>query len=347
MVIFTTVCCVLGCKRAPTEPAAAQATEQQVLTDFATVVVNPNYQDLQEKSNALYAAVLKLDSVSSDANLATAQTAWREARDPWETAEGYLFGPIEDFNYDPSVDTWPLSKTELDSLLASNNPLTVPDIDALPYSLKGFHALEYVLFTTEDPANLTTREKKYAVSLAESMVNTFTALKDSWEPTMGNFTGQLVHAGTGGDTLRYPRRKDALLAIVGGMSDICSEVADEKMEDPLIHRDSTLSESSVSHNSTRDFRNNITGVSHAYFCHYQSSGHSLSEFVSSKNIALDNKIKSLINSAINSFDNISSDYEQAIFTQQVQIHNTQAAIRSLQDAIDNDLTNFIQANVSD
>jgi len=335
-----------GCTRTPpTAPTGSEVAPQEVLTDFAATVVNPNYQDLQVKSATLYAAVAQLDSVASDANLVIAQNAWRAARDPWEMAEGYLFGPIEDFNYDPSVDTWPLDRTELDSLLASANPLNVSDIDLLPYSLKGFHALEYLLFGSGNAAGLTSREKQYAASLAESMMNTFTALRNSWDPQGGNFTGQLVNAGTGSDTLRFYTRKAALLAIVGAMSGICSEVADEKMEDPLVHRDSTLSESSVSHNSTRDFRNNITGVSNAYLCHYQTNGRSLSEFVSVGNASLDARLRSLIAAALASFDNISGDYEQAIFTQQVQIHNTQAAIHSLKDALDNDLTIFIQTNV--
>jgi putative iron-regulated protein len=143
--------CAGGCTHAPSAPTDSLVTLQQVLSDFAVVVVNPNYRDLQDKSTMLYSAVTQLDSEASDSNLSTAQNAWRAARHPWEMAEGYLFGPIEDFNYDPSVDTWPLNRVELDSLLASASPLTVSDIDALPYSLKGFHALEYVLFGAENP----------------------------------------------------------------------------------------------------------------------------------------------------------------------------------------------------
>jgi putative iron-regulated protein len=338
---------ISGCSKNPTAPVTTTGgdLEGEVLTDFANVVVNPNYQDLQTKAAALNQAISNLDSATTDANLSVAQDAWRSTRVAWETAEGYLFGPVEDFNYDPSIDTWPLSKTELDSLLASSNPLNVSDIDALPYSLKGFHAIEYILFGTGDASNITSREKQYLFSLTQSLSNTTTALRNSWDPASGDFTDQLIKAGQGSQ--RFATRKDAFLAIVAAMSDICNEVADEKMQDPLIAKDSTLDESAFSHNSTEDFRCNITGVSDAYFGQYIADGHGLDKIIAASDISLDNKLQSELNAAIQSFNSINSSYEQAIYTQQVQIHNTQNAINELKNTLDNDLTTFIETNIKD
>ncbi|HTR81158.1 MAG TPA: imelysin family protein [Bacteroidota bacterium] len=336
-----------GCNKNPTEPSPTPAgdLEGEVLTDFANVVVNPNYADLQVKASALNQKVSALDTASTDENLAAAQNAWRITRGAWETSEGYLFGPIEDFNYDPSIDTWPLNKTDLDSLLASANPLMVSDIDALPYSLKGFHAIEYILFGTAHASQLTSREKQYLSSLTQSLYNTTAALRNSWDPASGNFTGQLIDAGKGSE--RFATRKDAFLAIVAAMSDICNEVADEKMQDPLVAHDSTLDESAFSHNSTTDFTCNITGVANAYFGKYTSDGHGLNEIVAAQNISLDNKIQAELNAAIQSFGSINSSYEEAIYSEQVQIHSTQNAINNLKNTLDEDLTNFIQANIKD
>ena len=337
---------IAGCTKNPTAPAPTTGDlESEVLTDFANVVVNPNYEDLQTKATILSQSILTLDSNTTDANLVSAQTSWRATRVAWETAEGYLFGPVEDFNYDPSIDTWPLNKTELDSLLASNNPLSVSDIDALPYSLKGFHAIEYILFGIGSASQIAPREKQYLASLSQSLYNTTSALRNSWDPASGDFTDQLISAGNG--SRRFATRKDAFLAIVAAMSDICNEVADEKMQDPLIARDSTLDESAFSHNSTADFKCNITGVADAYFGKYTSDGHGLNEIVASSDISLDNKIQSELNAAIQSFANINSSYEQAIYTQRVQINNTQNAINDLKNTLDDDLTNFIQANIKD
>ncbi|MCW3125298.1 MAG: hypothetical protein JWO03_956 [Bacteroidetes bacterium] len=345
-----TIMAIAGCKKPDT--TATIVTEQQVLTDFAGKLANPNYQDIQSKANDLNTAVVAFNSNATDANLATAQSAWRTTRAAWESCEGYLFGPVEDDNYDPSMDTWPLDKTQLDSLLASSNALTVSDIDALPESLKGFHAIEYVIFGvggTKTAAQVTPRQKLYLASLTQSLYNTTTALRNSWDPAQGNFTAQVTTAGSG--SVRFTTKKAAFVAITTAMSGICDEVANGKMEEPLNASggpDSTLDESSFSHNSTTDFTNNIKGVLNAYTCQYNgTTGASLHNLIAQKNTSLDNRITSKINAAVAAFGTINVNYEIAIYTQRTQIIAVQQAINDLKDILDDELTPFIQQNITD
>ncbi len=340
-----------ACKKPDT--ATPAATEAQVLGDFANVVVSPNYQDIQNNANSLNEAIIALSTSPTDDNLAVAQTAWRSTRAAWESCEGFLLGPVEDYNYDPSIDTWPLDKSSLDSLLASSNPLTVSNIDSLDFSLKGFHAIEYIIFGSgggKTASQIDARQMQYLVSLGQSLYNTTTNLRYSWDSTQaGNFATQFVYAGTSRST-RFASRKDAFLALVAAMSDICNEVGTGKMQDPLGVNgtpDSTLDESSFSHNSTADFKYNITGVLNAYMCQYIAQGHGLHELVAAKNLQLDNTVQQQINAAINSFSSISSNYEQAIYTQRTQIQNTQNAIATLKATLDGPLTDFINTNIKD
>ena len=339
-----------GCSKDATEPVPGTATEAQVLTDFANVLANANYADLQIRAGTLNETIAALNANTVDANLVAARAAWRDTRAVWESAEGYLFGPIEDDNYDPAMDTWPLNRVELDSLLASSNPLSVDDIHALPYSLKGFHAIEYVIFGpggTRTAAQISAREMQYLSSLGQDLYNTATRLRNSWDPSQpDSFTRELTSAGAG--SRRFATRNQAFLAIVSAMSGICEEVAHGKMQAPLgPPADSTLSESMFSHNSTADFRNNMTGVLNAYLCRYAADGHGMDELVAAGNISLDNSIRSQLAEVIRSFDAISPDYEEAIYTQQAQIRNTQDAIDRLQGLLDNDLTAFINAHIAD
>jgi len=335
---------------APVTNNDSSTLEGQILTDFSNNLANPNYQDIQAKAGVMLSAVNTLIATTNTANLLATRTAWKNTRAAWESCEGFLFGPVEDFNYDPDMDDWPVNRVDLDSLLASSNPLTIDDITPLATTLKGFHAIEYIIFgvgSSRKAADITAREKTYLASLAQNIYNTTTQLRNSWDPTQANnFTVQVTTAGTG--STRFTTRKAFFLALTGSMSDICNEVADEKMQTPLAAQDSTLDESSFSHNSTIDFTNNITGVLHAYLSSYNgTSGHSLSELVAAKNASLDNTIQSQINTAIASFKGITQPYEQAIYTQQNQIRTTQAAIRALKTTIDEDLTTFIQANIKD
>src|SRR4051812_28697015 len=98
-------------------PVTNPVTPQEVLTDFATFVVNPNYADIESKAQSLKTAIENLHANTNDQNLQLAQEAWRAVRVPWEQAEAYLFGPASDYNYDPATDSWPVNTSELDSLL--------------------------------------------------------------------------------------------------------------------------------------------------------------------------------------------------------------------------------------
>lgn len=355
--IITTVCVAslafAACKKenANNNNQTDQAAlEQNVLTDFAGVLVNPNYQDIQAKAAIMNNAIIAFNANSTDANLDAIRTAWKNTRGAWESCEGFLFGPVEDFSYDPTMDDWPVNKADLDAVLASNNPLQVSDIDQLGTTLKGFHAIEYVIFgvgSTQKAANITARDKQYLASLGQSLYDTTTELRNSWDPAQANnYTIQVTTAGKG--STRYTTRLDVFKALVGSMADICNEVANEKMQTPLAAQDSTLDESQFSHNSVTDFKNNITGVLNAYKCQYGgASGHSLSDLVKSKNASLDNTIQSQINTAIASFNSITTTYEKAIYTQQNQIKTVQGAINTLKATIEGDLTTFIETNVKD
>ncbi len=348
--IFITVSILSGCKKpASDSPVSNTTTEAQVLNDFAATLANPNYQDIQARAGLLNQAAQSLSTNPNSANLTAAQLAWRNVRVAWEQCEGYLFGPVEDFNYDPSTDTWPLDKSSLDSLVGSKSPLTLAVIDSLPFSLKGYHAIEYIIFGqggTRTVSQLNARDFQYLLSLTQSLYNTTTALRNSWDPAQQNFSAQVINAGNG--STRFSSRKAVFLTIVGSMSDICNEVANEKMQDPLKARDSTLDESSFSHNSTADFKNNIIGVQNAYLATYgNAQGHSLSELVAAKDISLNNTIRSELAAAIASFDQINSSYEKAIFDQRVQIMNTQSLINTLKNSLDNELVTFVQTNIKD
>lgn len=102
-----------SCKKKDPIPVVT-VTSSQLLSDFANKLANPNYQDVQDKASSLLTTVQLLNTTTTDINLNGARTAWRDLRAAWEMAEGFLFGPVEDFNYDPMMDTWPVNKVDLD-----------------------------------------------------------------------------------------------------------------------------------------------------------------------------------------------------------------------------------------
>ncbi|HEY4156003.1 MAG TPA: imelysin family protein, partial [Puia sp.] len=140
--------------------------ETQVITDFTNNVALGQYSALTNSAVSLNQAVTTLNSGTTEVNLLAAQASWKNVRGTWEQCEGFLFGPVDDNDYDPNTDTWPTDYNQLDSLLASNNPLETDDIKNLPQSLRGYHPLEYILFGkggSRQATGLNDRQKKYMV----------------------------------------------------------------------------------------------------------------------------------------------------------------------------------------
>ncbi len=326
-------------------------TESQVITDFVGKVALPQYQTLQDRATDLNNAILALNTTANDVNLVAAQNAWRSVRSTWEGCEGFLVGPVEDDNYDPNMDTWPVDYLQLDSFMTSSSEgdINTATVSTLGQSLRGFHPLEYILWGVNGnatAAGLTAKDKKYMVALAQDVLTTCTALNTSWATSGGNFQSQFLTAGTG--STRYTTKKDALLALAAGMADICGEVGGGKMLDPYDLRDSTKTESPFSHNSMTDFTNNIKGAQNVYLCSIGGvSGNSLSNLVAQKNLSLDNKIKSQFAAAVAALGNVTVSFESALYTQRTQLQTAMTAINDLQGTLDGELKTFITTYVKD
>jgi len=340
---------ITSCNKAPVNQTISDfATEEQtVINDFVNNVALGQYSNLTNAAVSLNGSIITLNSSITETNLNSARTAWRNIRNTWEQSEGFLFGPVEDNDYDPNTDTWPTDYTQIDSLLSSSNPLEVSDIADLPQSLRGYHPLEYVIFghgEGRSATELTPRLLKYALNLsADILYNNVQPLYQSWSSAPTNYAQEVLTAGNG--STKFGKRQDLFLAINGAMSDICEEVGEGKMLEPFIAKDSGITESPYSNNTLSDFKNNIIGVRNVYLG--LNGGAGLKDLVALKNKSLDNQIQSQLNAAISSFDNITVSYEQAIYDQRTLVQQTITQINTLKELLDEDLHDFILTNVKD
>ncbi len=323
-------------------------TEATVLSHFTDQVARAQYNDLAAKAQVLHTAIATLESNRTDDNLNAARNAWKDMRAVWEQCEGFLFGPVEDDNYDPYMDTWPTDYTQMDSLLASSSPLNLQAIQNVTLSLRGFHPVEYIIFgrsASRRAADLTSRQLEYLSSLSDDLLNNCNNLAASWAADGGNYGAQITSAGSAGS--KYNTRQEVFLAMTDGLIDICEEVGEGKMEEPFAQQDPQKVESPYSGNSVADFKNNIIGLQNVYLGRYKTDGPGMNNLVALGNVALDNKIQSQITAAINSFDNITHPFEQAIFDQKPQILQTQAALATLKKTLEEELKPYLIQIVKD
>lgn len=117
-------------------------------------VIVSNYEKLSYRATTLLEKLTELKNNPSADTVKAARDAWRATRIPWERSEAYLFGPVDTLGVDPKVDSWPVQKDQLDGALGGYDP-ELSNIDGFPVNMKGFHAIEYLLFgdgTTLEPA---------------------------------------------------------------------------------------------------------------------------------------------------------------------------------------------------
>lgn len=321
--------------------------ESDVISGFTNGIVFARYSSLLNSTVTMQDAVSQLVATTTSDNLNNARTSWKALRADWEQSEGFLMGPVESNDYDPNTDTWPTDYVQMDSLLASNNPLTTDDVKELPQSLRGYHPLEYMIWGkggSKTAGDITTRQKQYMTSLIGDILdNNVQALYNDWFLGTDNYKKQVETAGRGSD--QFSSRQALFLNIISAMSDICNEVGESKMADPYNAHDSTITESPYSSNTLVDFKNNILGLQQVYLGVDGSKGiHSL---VAAKNLQLDQQIQLQINAAVNSFNNITERYEEAIFNQRPLVKQTMDQLAALNDMLENDLKPFIIQYVKD
>ena len=133
----------------------SNAVLEPVVKNYVEAVVLPTYKDLKAKTIELEQAITTLTSNPTNDNFKAACNKWLEAREPWETSEAFLFGPVADNGLDPNMDSWPLDQEGIANLLKSGKWDELEwsgefDEDnegiATAQSLRGFHTLEYLLF---------------------------------------------------------------------------------------------------------------------------------------------------------------------------------------------------------
>lgn len=250
--------------------------KQDLAANFADAVVVPTYQRLATRLAELDAAARALRAEPTEARLTAARQAWFAARAPWEQGEAFQFGPVDSLGYEPALDSWPVSRTDVDAVLASDDALTAEYVGTLRETQKGFHTVEYLLFG-EDAATtaeaLTPRRLEYLTALTAELKSLGAALTGTWTQAAEGqppYRDTLAGAGQSGNTA-YPSVQSAAREMVSGIVRVLGEVADEKLAAPYDAKDPDLVESRFADNTVSDCANNLRGVESVYLGHLQDA----------------------------------------------------------------------------
>jgi len=316
-----------------------------MLTDFANTVVLATYTDLDNKAGELLAAVKALAASTTQANLEKAQQAWKETRKPWEQSEAFLFGPVDTQGLDPALDSWPVDHVNLQSVLDSNDTLTVDFVSGLEDTQKGFHTIEFLLFregNQRKASDITARELEYLVSTTENLKGSTSQLRLAWAPEGENFSSAVARAGAGSTI--YPSQSAAVQEMVNGMITIADEVANGKISDPYNESDTTLVESQFSFNSISDFQDNLRGIQNVYMGKFMNDGQGLNAFVNSKAPELDSRFQAEVQAAIDTIGAIPDPFRDSITANRGAVQAAIDAVSKVQQTLEQEILPLVQAS---
>lgn len=320
------------------------ALKTEILQDAANKVCLASYNDLSSKADQLLTAANTLSTTTTTENLTKCRDLWKSIRETWERSEAWLFGPVEDLDVDPRIDTWPVDFNDLNTILAGSEELDEEYVDGLDeehYALRGFHPIEYLLWGKDGDkaaSAFTAREKEYLIGLAQNLSKLSGEVKTAWA---GGYATSLATAGNSGNT-EFSTKRFAFETIVGAMAGICEEVANSKMKDPFEATDPQLEESPFAKNSITDFTNNIQGIMDMYQGKFNEDGKGIEDLVRATNLSLDNDIKTKHATAIAALKAITVPFGEAITTQQSQVQTAMDKINDLEAALSGDLLKFVQ-----
>lgn len=138
-----------------------EAELQTIVEAYVDEVVLPTYKDLKDANETLYNDIVAFTKNPSDESFAKAAASWINARQPWEQSEAFLFGPVDALGLDPNMDSWPLDQEAIKNMLSSGefDDLNWIDGDSddkveAAQNLRGFHTLEFLLFTDGKPRTI-------------------------------------------------------------------------------------------------------------------------------------------------------------------------------------------------
>ncbi len=342
--LLFTLCAVSGCKKDAQTPILQPADYSALIARLTDEVIVQTYRDFDTKAQFLLNTIEILQDEPTSINLEAAREAWRDTRVPFELGEAFLFGPIDFKGLDPAIDSWPLNVTDLHQILNGNVALNKIYVDGLDGSLKGFHALEYLLFGADGNQQvneITPREFEFLQAGAESLKGDAEELYFGWHPDHENFAAQLKNAGNSGSI--YPSQKAVLEELMNTFVGIAIEVAEVKIHEPFVTRDVLLEESLYSANSKSDFADNIGGIKNLYYGAYNSTnGEGISQIIAAASPGLDQKVKQQLDIAINSILDIQGTFTSALLNSEQSVLVAEVNIKALQATLVNEIIPIIQ-----
>lgn len=332
------LCALTGLSCAPV--ALGDGPRRVIVSEVTNSVVLPTLDDVVTQNSALLAAVEPLAAEPSAQSLAQSQEAWRAARAPWKETEAFGFGPAADLRLSAALDQSPADK--IVDELAATTPVDAAYVANLGANRKGYHAIEYILFSGGDAealAQLTSgpqaeRRRALLPALARELEQTSLTLRSAWQADGDDYAGVLTQPGSSNE--RYPTVKSAVDVFVNESVFLSESVAVGKIGKPLgMATGGTpqpeLEESGPSDNSLADMVSNLHSIRNVYFgTRTGLPGGGIQQLVSAQSPATHRAVLDALDGAVRAIEEIPHPFSTAVEEHRAEVERAYNAVKVLQ-----------------
>ena len=341
--------CIVGCAS-----EGAPDTRRELLGTWSTELIVPLYRDFETKSESLGSALDTLCADPTESTRASARQAWSTARQTWEEAEVFAFGPYSrpEFRIGPKIDSWPARVPDIEQLVASDTPVDPVSVASLGIWHKGLPVIEYFLYAEGElePAQLSEpRRCEYLTSLGTELVSRASELYDAWAPEGGNFAGQL--SGAGRTSTAFRSLKDAFSEVVNRMGFTIENVRKDKLGRPLGDASGGTPapdnvESRFSGRSITDIQDNLDGIELLYFGDADVDLPGLRRYVQERGKNFDAEMQAALDGARSALDAIGAPLSEAVQVSPAAVRDASDRLGELQRLIQVDLIGALGLSLS-
>lgn len=274
----------------------------------------------------------------TETSLAQLKDTWRTTFSLWKELEIYNLGPTQiNFTHN-RIHRWPINEDDIEAAIASTDPIDANYINSLGSPLKGYGALEYLLFqnessiivsqfTTEPEAD---RRSSYLLALSINLKEQAQVLKDTWISFETEFKTDVSTSVTGSQN----RVINALIANV-------EFIKNTKIEEALNANPSNIEllEAYYSEQSKEAIASNLKSIRATYTGNFGGTNYGIEEYLTQvlQNNALNTEIINAFDQTEAAINAISGSLENALITNPTGIENVRNSFSSLTTLLKTDL----------
>ncbi len=298
-----------------------------VAGELVTDVILPTYDDVVVRAQAMQTAAHAFAAANDAASRDALRTAWRAARVPWKQTDAFRFGPTALEALAVAIDQVPVDPARIETELSGTATLDATYFATLGANKKGFHAIEYLLFSAEA---IDDRRRAFLAGCADDLVTNAVQLRDAWRDQAARL------AAPGAANEMFPTIKASIDALVNESVFQAELIADARLGKPVGTAsggvvDPALQESEPSDNSIDDMLHSLESIRNVYLGSRDGTdAGGIGELVAKQSPATDRRMHEALSFAHLAITSLPRPFTHALVDEKHTVLGAYMAVQELQ-----------------